>query len=491
MEPTAGEYVVSENEKDNETSGSAEAPPSFFLRYRVVLIVVILFATVVFLVLRHHKHQEELAREEGAAGMAGRRVGGPGGGGGRGGGGGPVAVTVASVASGDIEVRIPALGTITPLATVTVRPQVSGILTRIKFQEGQLVKAGDPLAEIDPRPFKAALDQALGNLRRDQAQLADAKLDLQRFEELIKEDSVAQQQLDTQRALAAQYGGTVESDQAAVETARINLQYTNIVSPVTGRVGLRQVDQGNYVTPGDTNGIVVVTELQPISAIFAVPEDNVSTLMQRLAEGATLSAEAYDRANSAKIAVGEVKTVDNQIDTTTGTIKLRALFDNKDGRLFPNQFVNIQLVVNVLHNQTVMPGSAVRRGAPNGVVSTFVYVVNTGNSTVAVRPVTVGVVDGEQVSITKGISPGDVVVTEGADRLRDGATVLLPANTPQHPTTVAPETPGRQHGGRGQHRRSQQAQQGQSGQQKAPEGQAPPGQRKQGQRPQGQQPPGS
>jgi multidrug efflux system membrane fusion protein len=499
MEPIAGEYVVNENDKDNETSGSAEAPQSFFRRYRVVMIVVILFAAVVFLVLRHHKHQEELAKEEGAAGMAGGRGGGPGGGGGQGGGGrgggggGPVAVTVASVASGDIEVRIPALGTITPLATVTVRPQISGILTRVKFQEGQLVKAGDPLAEIDPRPFKAALDQALGNLRRDQAQLADAKLDLQRFEELIKEDSVAQQQLDTQRALAAQYGGTVESDQAAVETARINLQYTNIVSPVTGRVGLRQVDQGNYVTPGDTNGIVVVTELQPISAIFAVPEDNVSTLMQRLQEGATLSAEAYDRANSAKIAVGEVKTVDNQIDTTTGTIKLRALFDNKDGRLFPNQFVNIQLVVNVLHDQTVMPGSAVRRGAPNGVVSTFVYVVNNANNTVAVRPVTVGVVDGEQVSITRGVSPGDVVVTEGADRLRDGATVLLPANTPQHPTTVAPGAPGRQHGGRGQHRRSQQGQQSQGQQQQGqtPEGQPPPGQQKQGQRPQGQKPPGS
>jgi multidrug efflux system membrane fusion protein len=439
------------NEVENETNGSAEEPQSFFRRYRAVLIVVVVFAAVVLLVLRHHKHQLELAQMEGAAGMAGAR--GPGGGrgfgGGRGGGGpgargggpnNPVAVNVAPVASGDIEVRIPALGTVTPLATVTVRPQVSGILTRIKFQEGQLVKAGQPLAEIDPRPFRAALDQAVGNLRRDQALLADAKLDLKRFEELIKEDSVAQQQLDTQRALVDQYSGTLESDQAQVETARINLQYTNVVSPVTGRVGLRQVDQGNYVTPGDTNGLVVVTELQPISAIFAVPEDNVSILMQRLGQGATLSAEAYDRANSSKLAVGAVKTVDNQIDTTTGTIKLRALFDNQDGRLFPNQFVNIQLVVNVLHGQTVMPGAAVRRGAPDGVVSTFVYVVNSNSNTVSVRPVAIGVTDGDRVSVAKGVSPGDLVVTDGADRLRDGASVLLPVNTPQHPQTAASST---------------------------------------------------
>ncbi len=467
MEPTAGEYVVNENDKDNETSGLVEAPQSFFRRYRVVLIVVVVFAAVVVFILRHHQRQQELAQMEAGAGAPGAHGGGGhgggaggfggrgGGGGGRGGFGAPVAVAVASVAAGDIEVRIPALGTITPLATVTVRPQISGILTKIRFQEGQLVKAGDPLAEIDPRPFRAALDQAVGNLRRDQAQLVDAKLDLKRFEELIKEDSVAQQQLDTQRALVNQLGGTIESDQAQVETARINLQYTNIVSPVTGRVGLRQVDQGNYVTPGDTNGLVVVTELQPISAIFAIPEDNVTTLMQRLQQGATLSAEAYDRANSNKLAVGQVKTVDNQIDTTTGTIKLRALFDNKDGLLFPNQFVNIQLVVNVLHDQTVMPGSAVRRGAPNGVVSTFVYVVNTGNNTVSVRPIALGVIDGERVSVAKGLEPGDLVVTEGADRLRDGATVLLPANTPQHALTA---TPGRSHGGKGRRNRASQSQ---------------------------------
>ncbi|MBS0420398.1 MAG: efflux RND transporter periplasmic adaptor subunit [Proteobacteria bacterium] len=434
------------NEQENQTNDPAQPPQSFFRRYRAVIFVVIAFAVVVLLVLRHHKHQQELAAMEGG-GPGGRGRGGAsslsgGGGRGRGGGAGPnsaVAVTVANVASGDIEVRIPALGTITPLATVTVRPQVSGILTKLAFQEGQLVKAGQFLAEIDPRPYQAALEQAKGNLRKDQALLADARLDLKRFEELIKEDSVAQQQLDTQRALVDQYGGQLESDQAAVRTAQINLDYTHIVSPVSGRVGLRQVDQGNYVTPGDTNGLVVVTELQPISAIFAIPEDNVNALMDQLRSGGTLTAEAFDRGNSTQIGTGQVKAVDSQIDTTTGTIKLRALFANEDGRLFPNQFVNIQLIVNVLHDQTVMPSSAVHRGAPNGVASTFVYLVNTTENTVAVRPVTLGVIDGERVAVTKGLEAGDIVVTEGGDRLRDGASILLPANTTQHPTTAAPQ----------------------------------------------------
>ena len=335
-----------------------------------------------------------------------------------------------------------------------MRPQVSGILTKLAFQEGQLVKAGQFLAEIDPRPYQAALEQAKGNLRKDQALLADARLDLARFEELIKEDSVAQQQLDTQRALVDQYSGQLESDQAAVRTAQINLDYTHIVSPVTGRVGLRQVDQGNYVTPGDTNGLVVVTELQPISAIFAVPEDNVNALMDQLQSGAALHAEAFDRGNSTQIGTGEVKAVDSQIDTTTGTIKLRALFANEDGRLFPNQFVNIQLVVNVLHDQIVMPGSAVHRGAPNGVTSTFVYLVNTTDNTVAVRPVTLGTIDGERVAVTKGLQAGDVVVTEGGDRLRDGATVILPANTPQHPTTAAPQQQHKHGNGQGSGQRN-------------------------------------
>jgi multidrug efflux system membrane fusion protein len=286
-----------------------------------------------------------------------------------------------------------------------------------------------------------------GNLRRDQALLADAKLDLKRYEGLVKEDSIAQQQLDTQRALVDQYAGTIESDEGQVKTASVNLMYTHIVAPVTGRVGLRQVDQGNYVTPGDTNGIVVINQLQPITVIFPIPEDNVPALVRRLRSGAALTVEAYDRTNSAKLADGKLLTIDNQIDVTTGTVKLRAQFENADGMLFPNQFVNIQLFQELLKNQMIMPNSAVRRGAPNGVVSTFVYVVNP-DQTVKVQPVTLGVVDGERVAVTQGLSAGEVVVTEGGDRLRDGALVQLPAAAGP-PAAAALPSNGAPHGGPG------------------------------------------
>jgi multidrug efflux system membrane fusion protein len=346
----------------------------------------------------------------------------------------PMAVSVASVSSGDIVVRIPGLGAVTPLATVTVRTQISGQLQQIAFTEGQLVRQGEFLAQIDPRPYEAALKQMKANLARDQALLADARLNLKRYQDLIAEDSIAQQQLDTQKSLVSQYEGTVAGDQAQINTAALNLQYTHIVSPVTGRVGLRQVDQGNYVTPTDANGIVVITQLEPITAIFSVPEDFVPSIARRLHDGATLTVEAYDRSNSNKLAVGKLLTLDNQIDATTGTIKLRALFDNKDGVLFPNQFVNIQLIANVLRNQVIMPNSAVHRGAPNGVAGTFVYLVKADN-TVAVRPVVLGAVDGERVAVTSGLKPGDLIVTDGGDRFRDGASVVLPENA--RPRSVA------------------------------------------------------
>jgi multidrug efflux system membrane fusion protein len=276
-----------------------------------------------------------------------------------------------------------------------------------------------------------------GNLRRDQALLADARLDLKRYEGLVKEDSIAVQQLDTQRALVDQYMGTIESDEGQVKTAQVNLTYTRIVSPVTGRVGIRQVDQGNYVTPGDANGIVVINQLEPISVLFFIPEDNVSSLMKKVHEGAVLKVEAYDRANAVKLAEGQLSTVDNEIDPTTGTVKLRAMFANTDGALFPNQFVNISLLLDLLQNQLIMPNSAVRRGAPNGVVSTFVYLVNA-DRTVSVRPVTLGVVDGERVAVASGVAAGDVVVTEGGDRLRDGATVVLPGAAGGSPAAGRP-----------------------------------------------------
>ena len=403
-----GELVINQQE-DLQTPPPARGLKDFIVRHWKGLLVVLIIVLLMIGFTMYLRHKQPIAPPAG----------------GRFGQNGPVAVAVATAVVGDIQVKIPALGTVTPLATITVRTQISGPLQRIYFTEGQIVRQGDPLAQIDPRPFEAALQQMQGNLKRDQALLADARLDLKRYEGLVKEDSIAEQQLDTQRALVDQYTGTIESDEGQVNTAKVNLIYTHIVAPVSGRVGLRQVDQGNYVTPGDTNGIVLITQLQPITVIFPIPEDNVSAVMKRLRDGAQLTAEAYDRTNSTKIADGKLLTADNTIDVTTGTVKLRAIFDNTDNSLFPNQFVNIQLLEDVLTNQIIMPNSAVRRGAPNGVASTFVYVVNADN-TVSVRPVTLGVVDGERVAVTAGLKAGEVVVTEGGDRLRDGAPVILP-----------------------------------------------------------------
>jgi len=353
---------------------------------------------------------------------------------------GPVAVGVARAALGDIVVRLPAIGTVTPLATVTVKTQISGYLQKVGFTEGQLVRAGAFLAQIDPRPYQAVVDQDKGNLARDEATLADDRLDLTRYQDLIKQDAVSQQQLDQQRFLVDQFIGTVASDKAALEAAQVNLDYCHIVSPISGRVGLRQVDAGNYVTPGDANGIVVITQLQPITVIFPIAEDYVPALEQRLRSGATLQVEAYDRSNTQRLAVGKLLTLDNEIDPTTGTVKLRATFDNENNALFPNQFVNVHLLEDVLHRQLIIPGAAVRRGAPNGTLSTFVYVVKP-DSTVAVRPITLGQVDGNNVAVTSGLAAGDTVVTDGGDRLRDGAAVLLPGAP--DPTAASPAHKGK------------------------------------------------
>jgi membrane fusion protein, multidrug efflux system len=339
-----------------------------------------------------------------------------------------VSVSVATVTKGDIVVRIPGLGTVTPLQTVTVKTQISGIMEKVNFKEGQMVKKGELLAVIDPRPYEAALAQAKAALTRDQAMLTDAQLDMKRYEDLIKQDSVSQQQVDTQRATVGQDTGTVASDTAQVKTAELNLAYTQIASPLDGKVGLRQVDPGNYVTPGDANGIVVVTQLQPISVLFTVPEDNIPEIMRQLKAGATLAVEASGRANQEHLADGKLATTDNLIDTTTGTLKLRATFDNPDLLLFPGQFVNVSLVVTTLKDQTVIPAAAVRRGAPDGVQSAFVYLVNA-NNTVSVRPVVLGVVDGENQAVRSGLDLNDVVVTDGGDRLREGAQVQLPDAT--------------------------------------------------------------
>ncbi|MGB8839806.1 MAG: MdtA/MuxA family multidrug efflux RND transporter periplasmic adaptor subunit [Aliidongia sp.] len=343
-------------------------------------------------------------------------------------------VGAAAARKGDMPVVLNELGTVTPLATVTIKTQIAGQLQQVGFREGQLVKEGDFLAQVDPRPYQNALEQAVGTLAKDQALLDNARIDLTRYQKLYKEDSVAQQTLDTQMSLVHQLEGTVKTDQGVVDTAKLNLLYCHIVAPVTGRVGLRQVDQGNYVQTSDPNGIVLITQLQPISVVFTLPEDDLPNVMKRVSAGATLPVTAYDRTQSTKIAVGKLETVDNTIDTTTGTVKIRALFDNSENTLFPNQFVNAALELNVLHDALLIPVAAVQRGAPG----TFVYVVKADN-TVTVRPVTLGPGNANDVSVVKGLEVGEKVVVDGADKLREGAAVTLPE---EKPAAAAPASTG-------------------------------------------------
>jgi membrane fusion protein, multidrug efflux system len=351
----------------------------------------------------------------------------------------PMSIVPEVVGKGDIGITINALGTVTSLATVTIRSQISGYLMKVDFKEGDDVKKGDLLAEIDPRPYEAALAQANGNLTRDEALLKGAQVDLARYQGLAAQNAVPHQTLDTQVALVAQDQGTVEFDRAAVKSAQVNLQYCHIISPLDGRVGLRQVDQGNYVTPGDTSGLVVITQLKPISVLFTVPEDNLQAISKRLQAGAVLPATAYDRGGSNKIADGALQTFDSQIDPTTGTIKLRAQFPNETLALYPNQFVNVGLLLDTHKDVTTMPTAGVQRGVPG----TFVYLVNADN-TVSVRKVALGVTDGDRVEVTSGLVPGDRIVIDGADKLRDGAkiNVRAEADTSQTPASPGPDKAG-------------------------------------------------
>jgi len=343
--------------------------------------------------------------------------------GGSGAGGLVVPVVVAAAQRGDLPVYFNGLGTVTAFNTVTVRSRVDGQLISIAFKEGQFVHEGELLAQIDPRPFQVQLAQALGQLAKDQAQRRDAEVNLERFKLLFKEGVIPQQQLDTQAALVGQFDGAIASDQSQIDNAKLQLTYSRITAPISGRIGLRLVDVGNIVHATDATGLLVITQLQPISVIFSLPQDQLPDVNAKLRSGVQLTVDAYDRDDTAKIASGKLQTIDNQIDLTTGTYKLKSMFANADNSLFPNQFVNVHLLVDTKHNLTIIPTAAIQRG-PQG---TYIYAVAkdpTGKDTIAkIYPVTIAQTTGNSVGLSAGLNPGDMVVIDGQDKLQDGTKI--------------------------------------------------------------------
>ena len=340
-------------------------------------------------------------------------------------GSGPPVVGVAKAVTGSMPVELDELGTVTPVSTVTVLPQISGYLTQVAFTEGQQVSQGQFLAQIDPRPYQIQLEQYQAALAKDSASLAQARSDLARYETLAAQDSISAQQVADQRFLVAQDDALTKSDQANIDSAKLNLAYCHITSPISGRVGLRLVDVGNYVTSGSSTGIAVITSISPTTVIFSVSQADLAPVLTRLGQGAQLTAAAYSSDDTTKLEDGTLSAVDNQIDTSTGMVKLRADFANADGALFPNEFVNVHLLVNTLTNATLVPSQAVQTGQPG----TYVYVVRA-DGTVHAQPVTTGPTDGTNTVILKGVQPGDEVVTDGVDRLSDGAAVQVVSDTP-------------------------------------------------------------
>jgi membrane fusion protein, multidrug efflux system len=354
------------------------------------------------------------------------------------GGGGAIPVAVAAAVRGDVPVYFRNIGTVTAFNTVTVHTRVDGQLDSVAFTEGQFVHAGDVLAEIDPRPFQVQLEQAQGQLAHDLALQKDALVNAARDATLAKEGVISQQTADTQQAQVGQYDGAIKTDQGAIDSARLNLTYCKITAPISGRIGLRQVDAGNIVHAADANGLVVITQLQPIAVLFSLPESNLLAVNKKLGAGLHPISEAYDADNTVKLSTGTLATIDNLIDSTTGTFKLKAVFGNEDNKLFPNQLVYIRLLVDSMTGLTIVPAAAIQRG-PQG---TFVFLV-TPENTVTVRNVTVAITEGDQVGTTAGLQPGDLVVTDGQDKLQEGSKVDTHTGSPSGTSSqsVVPNAP--------------------------------------------------